>query len=57
MGKVFLALVPLLVLFGAINTIRRALSNLELKLQNIQVIDGKGKFFHPFMQTILMFIG
>jgi hypothetical protein len=57
MGKVFLALVPLLVLFGAINTIRRTLSNLELKLQNIQVIDGKGKFFHPFMQTILMFIG
>ena len=28
-----------------------------LKLQNIQVIEGKGKFFHPFMQTILMFVG
>lgn len=32
---------------------------LELKLQNLQVVDAatKAKFFHPFMQALCMFVG
>lgn len=31
----------------------------ELKLQNLQIVDQKSgtKFFHPFMQSVCMFIG
>jgi hypothetical protein len=34
-------------------------TQLELKLQNLQVVDitTKAKFFHPFMQALCMFIG
>ena len=42
-------LVLLLMVFGAANTI-------VLKLQNVQVIDGR-KFFHPYIQGCGMFLG
>ena len=59
MANYILALVPLLVIFGAINTIRTYHLILELKLQNLQIVDPQSgaKFFHPFMQSICMFTG
>lgn len=58
MDRIFI-FVALLIFFGAINTIRKSLNNIELKLQNVQVVNQETgeKFFHPFMQTVLFFFG